>query len=37
MDYRAWVAPELYLPPTFADFRAGRDPALAAALAWPQN
>jgi hypothetical protein len=35
MDYRAWVAPDLCVPPTFADFRAGRDPALTAALAWP--
>lgn len=35
MDYRAWLAPEVYVPPTFADYRAGRDPALAAALAWP--
>jgi hypothetical protein len=35
MDYRAWVAPELYVPPTWADFRAGRDPALTAALSWP--
>jgi hypothetical protein len=36
MDYRAWVAPDLYVPPTFTDLRAGRDPALAAALAWPE-
>jgi hypothetical protein len=35
MDYRAWVAPELYVPPTWADFRSGQDPALAAALGWP--
>src|SRR5262249_3854827 len=27
-DQRVWLAPQIYLPPTFADFRAGRDPAL---------
>ena len=34
MDYRAWIAPELYAPPTFAAFRANRDPALEAILAY---
>jgi hypothetical protein len=29
-DQRIWLAPEIYLPPTFAAFRAGRDPALEA-------
>jgi hypothetical protein len=29
-------APDLYVPPTFADLRSGRDSALAAALAWPE-
>jgi hypothetical protein len=32
-DYRIWIAPELYAPPTFAAFRANRDPALEAILA----
>jgi sugar lactone lactonase YvrE len=33
MDYRTWIAPQIYTPPTFADFRANRDPALEAILA----
>jgi tetratricopeptide (TPR) repeat protein len=33
MDYRIWLAPTLYTPPTFAAFRANRDPALEAILA----
>jgi tetratricopeptide (TPR) repeat protein len=33
MDYRRWIAPTIYTPPTFADFRANRDPALEAILA----
>jgi tetratricopeptide (TPR) repeat protein len=33
MDYRIWLAPTLYSPPTFAAFRANRDPALEAILA----
>jgi len=30
MDYRAWIAPQIYRPPTFAAYRANRDPALEA-------
>jgi hypothetical protein len=30
MDYRVWVAPALYAPPTAEAFRAHRDPALEA-------
>src|SRR5262249_61709986 len=33
MDYRTWIAPQIYTPPTFAAFRADRDPALEAILA----
>jgi tetratricopeptide (TPR) repeat protein len=33
MDERAWIAPELYTPPTFAAYRDNRDPALEAILA----
>ena len=33
MDYRIWIAPTLYAPPTFAAFRANRDPAMEAILA----
>jgi len=33
MDYRPWIAPQLYAPPTFASFSQNRDPALAAILA----
>ncbi len=32
MDHRRWLAPDIHLPPTFADFAANRDPALEAAL-----
>lgn len=32
MDYRTWIAPQIYTPPTFAAFSAGRDPALEAIL-----
>ncbi len=31
-DTRTWIAPQLYLPPTFAAFRKGRDSALEASL-----
>lgn len=34
-DQRIWLPPHLYTPPTFADFRAGRDAALDAVLAYP--
>ena len=34
-DERMWLAPEVYVPPTWADFRAGRDAALEAVLAYP--
>jgi tetratricopeptide (TPR) repeat protein len=33
MDYRIWIAPTLYTPPTFAAFGANRDPAFEAVLA----
>lgn len=32
MDYRTWIAPHIYTPPTFAAFSANRDPALEAIL-----
>jgi tetratricopeptide (TPR) repeat protein len=31
-DYRTWIAPQIYRPPTFAAYRANRDPALEAIL-----
>jgi hypothetical protein len=34
-DYRTWIAPQLYTPPTFAMYRAGRDPAMEAIAALP--
>jgi tetratricopeptide (TPR) repeat protein len=34
MDYRTWIAPPIYAPPTFALFRANRDPAMEAILAY---
>jgi hypothetical protein len=32
-DYRTWIAPLIYAPPTFAAYRANRDPALEAVMA----
>lgn len=32
-DARPWIPPHVVLPPRFEDYRAGRDPALEAALA----
>ena len=37
MDYRTWIAPRLYAPPTFAAYRENRDPALEAALACEEH
>jgi tetratricopeptide (TPR) repeat protein len=34
MDYRTWIPPQIYAPPTFAMFRANRDPAMEAILAY---
>jgi tetratricopeptide (TPR) repeat protein len=34
MDYRTWIAPQIYTPPTFAAYRANRDPAMEAILAY---
>ncbi len=33
-DYRTWIAPQIYTPPTFAAYRANRDPAMEAVLAY---
>jgi hypothetical protein len=33
MDYRSWIAPDIYAPPTFASFVANQDPAIEAILA----
>ena len=33
-DYRTWIAPQLYLPPTFAAYRANRDPIMKEILAY---
>jgi hypothetical protein len=35
MDYRTWIPPTIFAPPTFADYRDNRDPALDAILAYP--
>lgn len=32
MDYRTWIAPQLYAPPTFAAYKDNRDVALEAVL-----
>ena len=34
-DHRKWIAPQIYVPPTFAAYRANRDPALEAIQALP--
>ena len=36
-DYRTWIAPLLYLPPTFAAFRENRDPALQAIMSLSEH
>jgi hypothetical protein len=33
MDYRPWIAPDIYAPPTFAAYCQNRDPAMDAILA----
>jgi len=33
-DARTWIAPQLYAPPSFVAYRAKRDPALEAILAY---
>jgi tetratricopeptide (TPR) repeat protein len=37
LDYRTWIAPTLYTPPTFATFRENRDPAMEAILAYREE
>jgi tetratricopeptide (TPR) repeat protein len=36
MDYRTWIAPMLYAPPSFELFKANRDPAMEAIAAYRQ-
>jgi hypothetical protein len=36
-DQRTWIAPLLYIPPTYEAFRNNRDPALEAILNFPGN
>jgi tetratricopeptide (TPR) repeat protein len=36
MDYRTWIAPLLYAPPSFELYKANRDPAMEAVLAYRQ-
>ena len=37
MDERTWIAPQIYVPPTFEAFRANRDTALEAILDFRTN
>jgi hypothetical protein len=37
MDYRTWTAPRIYTPPSFELYKANRDPAVEAILAYPQG
>jgi tetratricopeptide (TPR) repeat protein len=37
MDHRPWIPPELYAPPSFEAFRANRDPAMDAILAFQEH
>jgi hypothetical protein len=34
MDYRTWIGPQIYTPPTFETYRARRDPAMEAVLVY---
>lgn len=34
-DYRTWIAPQVYIQPTFEAYRANRDPVMDAILAYP--
>jgi tetratricopeptide (TPR) repeat protein len=36
-DFRKWIAPTLYAPPTFAAYRTNRDPAMEAVLAYRER
>jgi hypothetical protein len=36
-DYRRWIAPTLYTPPTFAAYRANRDVAMEAILTYNEH
>ena len=36
MDYRTWIAPQIYTPPSFATLSAGRDPSLEAIISFKQ-
>jgi sugar lactone lactonase YvrE len=37
MDYRTWIAPQIYVPPTFAAYRAGKDSALEAVQSYREE
>jgi hypothetical protein len=37
MDYRVWIAPQLYAPPSFELYRANRDPAMEAIMTYSQT
>jgi hypothetical protein len=37
MDYRTWIAPQLYAPPSFELFKANRDPAMEAIQNYKEN
>lgn len=37
MDRRRWIAPEIYTPPTFTGYHAGRDPAMDAIAAYREH
>lgn len=34
MDYRVWIAPQIYAPPSFELFKSNRDPAMEAVMAY---
>ncbi|HEV7860722.1 MAG TPA: tetratricopeptide repeat protein [Pyrinomonadaceae bacterium] len=36
-DYRTWIAPQIYTPPSFEAYRLNRDPAMEAIMAYHQN
>lgn len=36
-DYRTWIAPQIYTPPSFEFYRQNRDPAMEAIMAYREN
>ena len=37
LDYRIWISPQIYAPPTFESYRSGKDPALEAIFSYRRD